>query len=67
MAVLLNVMFMCVGIQCYDKYVCVCLESELLGVFSSSLFVVLFAANMAAVTLSLESLLKAQTPLNPLR
>lgn len=23
MAVLLNVMFMCVGIQCYDKYVCV--------------------------------------------
>lgn len=24
MAVLLNVMFMCVGIQCYDKYVCVC-------------------------------------------
>ncbi len=33
MAVLLNVLFMCVGIQCYDKYVCVCVESDLLDVF----------------------------------
>lgn len=31
MAVLLNVTFMCVGIQCYD--VCVCVESKLLAVF----------------------------------
>lgn len=59
-------MFKCVGIQCY-KYVCVCVESELLDVVSSSLLVLLFAANMAAVTLSLESRLKAQTPLNSLR
>lgn len=28
MAVLLNVMFMCVGIQCYDKYVCMCVWSR---------------------------------------
>lgn len=62
MAVLLNVMFMCVGIQCYDKYVCVCVESDLLDVFSSSLIVLLFAANMATDALSLRSPLKAQAP-----
>lgn len=65
MAVLLNVMFTCVGIQCYDKYVCVCVESELLDVFSSSLLVLLFAANMATVPLSLKSPLKAQPLLQP--
>lgn len=45
----------------------VCVESELLDVFSSSLLVLLlFAANMATVTMSLKSLLKAQlTPPPP--
>lgn len=58
MAVLLNVMFMCVGIQCYD--VCVCVRGvQIVGcVFSSSLFVLMFAANMTTVT----SPLKAQAP-----
>lgn len=62
MAVLLNVPFTCVGIQCYDKYVCMCVESELLDVFSSCPLVLLFSANMATVELSLKSLLKAQPP-----
>lgn len=45
----------------------VCVESELLDVFYSSLLVLLFAANMATVTLSLKTLVKAQAPLNSLR
>lgn len=46
----------------------VCVESEVLDVFSSSLLVLLFAANVATVTLSLNSPLKAQAPpLNSLR
>lgn len=40
----------------------VCVELELLDVFYSSLLVLLFAANMATVTLSLKTLLKAQPP-----
>ena len=68
MAVLLNVLFTRVGIQCYDEvYVCacVCVESESLGVYSSSLLVLLFAANVAtAVKLSQKSLLKNTVPRN---
>ena len=45
-----------------DKCACVCVESELLGVFSSSLLCLLFAANMATDTLSSKSPLKAQPP-----
>ena len=48
-----------------DKCACVCVESELLGVFSSSLLCLLFAANMATNTLSLKSPLKAQPPPPP--
>lgn len=64
MAVLLNVM--CVLVHSVMISVCVCVESELLDVFSSSLLVLMFAANTVTVTLSLKSLLKAQPPLPPL-
>lgn len=57
--------YVCVGIQCYDKYVCVRGVRIVGCVFSSSLLVLLFAANMATVMLSLKSLLKAQPPTHP--
>lgn len=67
MAVLSNVSFVCVGKQCYDKYVCVC-GVRIVGCvqYSSLLVLLLFAANVATVT-SLKTLLKAQAPLNSLR